>query len=485
MENKIKISVAEGDGIGPEIMRAVLNIFSAAHVPLEYETIGMGKSYYDKGYASGMTPEAMESIERNGILFKGPMETPKGKGVKSINVTARKIWSTYANRRHFRSINGVETVFSKAGIPVDITVIRENIEDTYGGIEHMLSNDVALSRRIITRQGCEQVIRFAFEMSRKEGFKKITCAHKANIMKLTDGLFLEVFYDMAKEYPEIKVEDVIIDALCMKLVQRPDQYEVIVLTNLQGDIVSDLCAGLVGGLGFAPSTNVGDNISIFEAVHGTAPDIAGLGLANPTSLLMSGIMMLKHVGLLKEAFAIEGALMTVLEKGIHTGDFGDKSTKSLNTSDFSKAIIKHLGEQPKGSTLRAPSVDRSIFKLPKRPKNQKVMIGKHVDIEIEGMDLFFHSKELATDLAPKISHILPEGMRLVSLTNRGTVVWPNGSVYTECSTGYGARIQGVGFKKSDYWKLADAMESVIQVGSTEFLNLIDRKKGYSQGQGQV
>ena len=186
---KLTISVAKGDGIGPEIMDAVLSIFNAAEVPLNYEVIGMGKSYYDQGFGNGMTPEAMQSIERNGILYKGPMETPKGKGVKSINVTARKVWSTYANRRHFRTLEGVDTVYSKAGIPIDITIVRENIEIHMGGIEHMLSKDVALSRRFITRQGCEQVIRFAFEMAKKEGFKKVSCGHKANIMKLTDGLF--------------------------------------------------------------------------------------------------------------------------------------------------------------------------------------------------------------------------------------------------------------------------------------------------------
>jgi len=480
----MRISVATGDGIGSEIMESVLRIFNAAQVPLEYEMVGMGKRYYDEGHGSGMTPESMASIERNGILFKGPMETPKGKGVKSINVTARKVWSTYANRRHFRSIEGVDTVFSQAGIPVDITVIRENIEDTYGGIEHMLNQDVALSRRVITRQGCEQVIRFAFEMASKEGFKKITCGHKANIMKLTDGLFLEVFYEMAKLYPDIEVEDVIIDALCMKLVQRPDQFEVVVLTNLQGDIVSDLCAGLVGGLGFAPSTNVGDNISIFEAVHGTAPDIAGKGIANPTSLLMSGIMMLKHVGLLKEAYTIEGALLRTLEDGVHTGDFGDKSIPVSNTEEFTNAIIKNLGNFPRLSEMRKPYRDRVEFRLPQIPQQQKVMSSETKEISIVGIDLFFNSLEQANVLAPKIISSLPKGMELISLTNRGTVVWPNGSVYTECSTGYGARITGSDYAKEDYWDLSKKLEEVISIGSTEFLYLIDGKRSYSLGQGQ-
>ncbi|MFT5723166.1 MAG: isocitrate dehydrogenase [Bacteroidia bacterium] len=481
--DKFTISVADGDGIGPEIMDAVLSIFNASNVPLNYEKIGMGKSYYDQGFGNGMTPEAMQSIERNGILFKGPMETPKGKGVKSINVTARKVWSTYANRRHFRTIEGVDTVYSKAGIPIDITIVRENIEDTYGGIEHMLSHDVALSRRFITRQGCEQVIRFAFEMARKEGFKRVTCGHKANIMKLTDGLFLDVFYEISKEYPEVTSEDVIVDALCMKLVQSPQDFEVVVLTNLQGDIVSDLCAGLVGGLGFAPSTNVGDNISIFEAVHGTAPDIAGKNIANPTSLLMSGIMMLRHLGLLKEARSIEGALLYTIENGQHTGDFGDRSTPSLNTSDFADAIINNLGKLPSKTELRATE-DRAPFHLPVRPKHQRVMIGETHEMEVEGIDLFFTSELSAEKIAEQILKLLPNDMNLVSLTNRGTVVWPNGSVYTECTTGYGMRLKGKGKTKEELWDITRLLSQVVNISSTEFLNVIDGQPAYSLGQGK-
>jgi len=269
------------------------------------------------------------------------------------------------------------------------------------------------------------------------------------------------------------------------LVQRPDQYEVVVLTNLQGDIVSDLCAGLVGGLGFAPSTNVGDNISIFEAVHGTAPDIAGRGIANPTSLLMSGIMMLRHIGLLREAHEIEGALLRTLEDGVHTGDFGDKTIPVSNTKEFSQAIISNLGKFPIGTEMRKPISERLGFRKPERPEHQKVMIGEKKQIEIEGVDLFFNSDERASDLAPKISRNLPEGMKLISLTNRGTVVWPNGSVYTECSTGYGARITGKDFKKVDFWKLSQTLEGTISIGSTEFLYLIDGVRSYSLGQGQA
>src|SRR5438045_4365159 len=330
----MKIAVAKGDGIGPEIMEAVLKIFNANNAPLEYEYVDMGKWVFDKGFSNGMTPDAKQTIENLGILFKVPMENAKGKGVKSINVTARKTWNTYANIRTFQSLHGVNTVFSKAGINIDITIVRENIEDTYGGIEHMLTHDVALSRRFITRPGSMQVIRYAFEMAKQKGAKRITCGHKANIMKLTDGLFLDCFYEVAKDYPELKADDKIVDDLAMKLVVRPDEFDVIVLTNLQGDIISDLCAGLVGGLGFAPSANIGDHIAIFEAVHGTAPDIAGKNIANPTALLLSGLSMLRHLGFRENAAIIENALLYTLESGIHTGDFGDKSILAVNTTQF-------------------------------------------------------------------------------------------------------------------------------------------------------
>src|SRR4029079_17906761 len=335
----MKIAVAQGDGIGPEIMNAVLHIFKANKVPLEYEFVEMGKWVFDKGFSNGMTPEAKRTIEDLGILFKGPMETPKGKGVKSVNVTARKTWNTYANKRVFQTLHGVDTVFSKAGIPIDLTIVRENIEDTYGGIEHMLTHDVALSRRFITRPGSMQVIRYAFEMAKQKGAKRITCGHKANIMKLTDGLFLDCFYEVSKEFPELKADDKIVDDRAMQLVVKHDPYDVIVMTNLQGDIISDLCAGLVGGLGFAPSANIGDHISIFEAVHGTAPDIAGKNIANPTALLLSGFGMLRHLGLMQSAVTIENALLYTLEQGIHTGDFGNKSIPSLNTTQYVEAIV--------------------------------------------------------------------------------------------------------------------------------------------------
>ncbi len=389
----MKIAVAKGDGIGPEIMEAVLSIFKASKIPLEYEFVDMGKWVFDKGFSNGMTPEAQKSIETLGILFKGPMETPKGKGVKSVNVTARKTWNTYANKRVFQTLHGVDTVFSKAGIPIDVTIVRENIEDTYGGIEHMLTHDVALSRRFITRPGSLQVIRYAFEMAKKKNAKRITCGHKANIMKITDGLFLECFYEVAKEYPELKADDVIVDDLCMKLVTRPDLFDVVVLTNLQGDIVSDLCAGLVGGLGFAPSANIGDHICIFEAVHGTAPDIAGKNIANPTALLLSGLTMLRHLGFMEHAATIENALLYTLENGIHTGDFGDKSIPSVNTTVFAEAIINNFGKLPQhGAKPSLPNmpVTPTHFILDKNPL---IMTKEMEEEKIVGVDLFIESAE--------------------------------------------------------------------------------------------
>ncbi|MBV9987079.1 MAG: isocitrate dehydrogenase, partial [Chitinophagaceae bacterium] len=386
-----KIAVAKGDGIGPEIMTAVLSVFEAAKVPLSYDFVDMGKWVFDKGYSNGMTPEAQQTIESHGILFKGPMETPKGKGVKSVNVTARKTWNTYANKRTFQTLHGVDTVFSKAGIPIDITIVRENIEDTYGGIEHMLTHDVALSRRFITRPGSMQVIKYAFEMARKKGARRITCGHKANIMKLTDGLFLEVFHEVAKDYPDLKADDVIVDDLCMKLVSRPDLFDVVVLTNLQGDIVSDLCAGLVGGLGFAPSANIGDHISIFEAVHGTAPDIAGKNIANPTALLLSGFAMLRHLGLMEAAVMIENALLYTLESGVHTGDFGDRSKPALNTTQFTEAIIGNFGKVPANNpkpALPNQEVTPTHFKLEKNPMLESKASTPELII---GVDFFIES----------------------------------------------------------------------------------------------
>ena len=468
-------------------MDAVLMIFNAADVPLTYEFVDMGKWVFDKGYSNGMTPEAQQRIESLGILFKGPMETPKGKGVKSVNVTARKTWNTYANKRVFQTLHGVDTVFSRAGIPIDITVVRENIEDTYGGIEHMLTHDVALSRRFITRPGSMQVIRYAFEMARKKQAKRITCGHKANIMKITDGLFLECFREVAREYPEIQADDVIVDDLCMKLVTRPDLFDVVVLTNLQGDIVSDLCAGLVGGLGFAPSANIGDHICIFEAVHGTAPDITGRNIANPTALLLSGLTMLRHLGLMENAAIIENALLYTLEQGFRTGDFGDRSKPALDTTAFAQAIIGHFGKQPAhGAKTVLPNkpVTPTVFKLDRNPL---IMSQEMEEESIVGVDMFVESSEQPAAVAEKcLLHTL-DLFKLVTISNRGTQVWPKGSVFTNLVNQYRCRFESVGdapLTQTDIIELYKRLSGDFKICSTELLNMWGDKKAYSLAQGQ-
>lgn len=483
----MKIAVAKGDGIGPEIMDAVLNIFNANRVPLEYEFVDMGKWVFDKGYSNGMTPEAQQTIESLGILFKGPMETPKGKGVKSVNVTARKTWNTYANKRVFQSLSGVDTVFSRAGIPIDITIVRENIEDTYGGIEHMLTPDVALSRRFITRPGSLQVIKYAFEMASKNRSRRITCGHKANIMKLTDGLFLECFYEVAKEYPELKADDIIVDDLAMKLVVRPHEFDVVVLTNLQGDIISDLCAGLVGGLGFAPSANIGDHISIFEAVHGTAPDIMGKNIANPTALLLSGLAMLRHLGLMENAAVIENALLYTLEQGIRTGDFGDKSKTALNTTEFAAAIVSHFGKTPQqGARPLLPNkpITPTLFKIEKNP----MLISAHPAQErIVGIDFFIESEEQPHVVAGKCLLHAGTKFQLATVSNRGTQVWPKGSVFTNLVNVYGVRFESIDNKplrQNDLIALYLTLSGDFKICSMEVLDMYGEKKAYSLAQGQ-
>jgi isocitrate dehydrogenase len=351
----------------------------------------------------------------------------------------------------------------------------------------MLTHDVALSRRFITRPGSLQVIKYAFEMARKKKAHRITCGHKANIMKITDGLFLECFYDVAKEYPDIKADDVIVDDLCMKLVTRPDLFDVVVLTNLQGDIVSDLCAGLVGGLGFAPSANIGYHICIFEAVHGTAPDIAGKNIANPTALLLSGLTMLRHLGLMENASIIENALLYTLEQGIHTGDFGDRNTKSMNTTEFSNAIISNFGKTPKlGAKPVIPNnrITPTVFKLEKNPI---IMTKEMEDETIIGVDIFLESMEQPKDVAEKcLKHTL-DIFKLVTISNRGTQVWPKGSVFTNLVNQYRARFESVGdapLSQIDIIELYRRLANDFKICSIEILNMLGDKKAYSLAQGQ-
>jgi isocitrate dehydrogenase len=352
----------------------------------------------------------------------------------------------------------------------------------------MLTRDVALARRFITRGGSEQVIRYAFEMAQKKGARRITCGHKANIMKLTDGLFLEVFNEIAKEYPNLKADDVIVDDLCMKLVSRPDLFDVIVLTNLQGDIVSDLCAGLVGGLGFAPSSNIGDHISIFEAVHGTAPDIAGKNIANPTSLLLSGLSMLRHLGMMEKATLIENALLFTLESGIHTGDFGDKSIPSVNTTVFAQAIIDNFGKQP---THNPKPVLQDFQFVPTNSQitENPMLLSKqpYEARKILGADFFIECELQPNEIAKIALKQATESLKLVTISNRGTQVWPTGSVYTNLVNQFRLRFETdatASLTQDSIISLYSALSKDFQISSVELLNMWGDKKAYSLAQGQ-
>ncbi|MCC6320455.1 MAG: isocitrate dehydrogenase [Phycisphaerales bacterium] len=494
MPAKTSIALAAGDGIGPEIMNATLDLMKCAGVleQVEFIPVEMGASVFATGNTRGMTDDAIKTVESCGVLFKGPMETPKGGGGKSINVTARKLWNAFANLRVFRSLPGVETVYSRAGVPVDFSVVRENVEDTYGGVEHRLSSDTVQCKRLITAPGCDEVHRFAFQTARKLGLKKVHCGHKANIMKMTDGLFLDRFRATAKDFPEIESADVIVDALCMNLVVKPQQYQMIVLPNLQGDIVSDLCAGLVGGLGFAPSANIGKHISIFEAVHGTAPDIAGRGLANPTSLVLSGIMMLRHLGLVKEAANIENALLVTLESGIHTSDFGDKTKPAVNTFEFSRAIADRLGQKPRAGAVPVPDANEPPRERHERPHGQEVIrTFKGIVTSVVGADFYLDTPLSPIALAEEMTRIAGDTpFKLSLISNRGTQVWPTGSVYTECVDYYRVRFElkdGVAagtIGQSRTVALMDKIAEKFTVCGYELLRLFDGVKGYSMAQGQ-
>ena len=330
----MKAVLIPGDGIGREIAESVRAVSAALNTGIEWQECEAGAEYAE---ASGelIAPGTLDAIEACGWALKGPTATPIGKGFRSINVQLRQRFATYANLRPVHTLPGVPTRFEN----VDLVIVRENTEDLYKGIEYMLTDDIANGVKLITRPACEKICRFAFDYARKNGRKKVTAVHKANIMKLTDGLFLRTFREVAEDYPDIEANDCIIDALCMKLVQRPEQFDVLVASNLYGDIISDLCAGLVGGLGFAPSANIGDKTRIYEAVHGSAPDIAGQDKANPSAILMAFAMMLNDLGMTDKADKLNAAIQAQVAEGkVITADIGG----TVGTKEFTQAVIARL-----------------------------------------------------------------------------------------------------------------------------------------------
>lgn len=396
---KRTVTLIEGDGIGPEICDSVVRVFEAAGVPVQWEKAIAGLGAIEAS-GQGVPQETLESIKRNGVALKGPTTTPIAGGHKSVNVTIRKALELYANVRLAKSMPAVETRFQN----VDVLIVRENIEDTYAGIEHYQTANVAQCLKLITRQGCEAVIRYTFEEAKKLGRKRVTCVHKANIHKITDGLWLQVFREVAAEYPEIAADDIIVDNCCMQLVARPEQFDVLVLPNLYGDIVSDLCAGIVGGLGVAPGGNIGKSCAVFEAVHGSAPDIAGMGLANPTAILISSIQMLQHMGYIGHAEAIEKAMVAALSSGVKTRDLGG----TASTSEYTDAIIANLSPVTQTEPVATAAA------MDAKPLSKASMSSW----DCVGLDVFVHHDGLPS-MPQQIGNFT---LRLMS--NRGTKVWP-------------------------------------------------------------
>ncbi|MGC2235317.1 MAG: isocitrate dehydrogenase (NAD(+)) [Pyrinomonadaceae bacterium] len=331
---KHTITLIPGDGIGPEIVAATVRVIEASGVEIEWETHIIGAQALEK-YGTTIPDATIESIKRNRVALKGPLTTPIGKGFTSVNVGLRKALDLYANVRPVKALPNVPCRYPE----LDLVIVRENTEDLYSGLEHVVVPGVVESIKIITEKASTRIAKYAFEFTKLHNRKKVTAMHKANIMKLSDGLFLECFYNVAKQYPDIASDDKIIDNACMQLVMNPQQFDVMVLENLYGDIVSDLCAGLIGGLGLAPGANIGEQGAVFEAVHGSAPDIAGQGIANPTAILMSGILMLRHLEEMDAAERVENALMEVFTEGeVRTKDLGG----TASTSEFAGAIIARL-----------------------------------------------------------------------------------------------------------------------------------------------
>jgi isocitrate dehydrogenase (NAD+) len=328
------ITLIPGDGIGPEVSSAVVRIIEAAGVQVQWETHYAGAQALEK-YGTTLPEDLLESIKRNKVALKGPITTPVGKGFTSVNVGLRKTLDLYANLRPVRALPNVPCRYPE----LDLVVVRENTESLYAGLEHVVVPGVVESLKIITEKASTRIARFAFEYARREGRKKVTCVHKANIMKLSDGLFLDCFRKISADYPEVTAEDKIVDNACMQLVMRPEQFDIMLLENLYGDIVSDLCAGLIGGLGLVPGANIGELGAVFEAVHGSAPDIAGQGVANPTALLQSSILMLRYLGEREAADRTERAMLKVFEEGkVRTRDIGG----TAKTAEFADAIIQAM-----------------------------------------------------------------------------------------------------------------------------------------------
>ena len=414
---KRKITILSGDGIGPEVVEAALAIIKATGAGVEFEMCEAGARAFQKGIVTGIPKETIESIERTRVVLKGPLETPIGHGNRSANVTLRTLFETYGNIRPVRELPGVQTAFT--GRKLDIVIVRENIEDLYAGIEYMQTPGVAEGLKLISREGCEKIVKLAFAFAIAEERKAVHCATKSNIMKLTEGLLQHTFEEFAPRYPSIVAKHILIDNCAHQLAMRPEQFDVIVTTNMNGDILSDLTSGLTGGLGFAPSANIGNDVSIFEAVHGSAPDIAGKNKANPTALVLSAAMMLRHIGEGKAANDVEQAVLVALESGIRTSDMIGVQNPAT-TTEFTQAVISSLGKRSKVS----PPRDYKKVQLP--PATPGVNVVSATGRRLIGLDVYIESDLDPAKLAAGLDQLAkPSPVKLQMITNRGAMVFPS------------------------------------------------------------
>jgi isocitrate dehydrogenase len=476
-----RITIAKGDGIGPEIMDATLEILTAAGAQLDYDVIEVGEKVYLSGNTSVISNESWDYIRKNKIFLKAPITTPQGGGYKSLNVSTRKFLGLYANIRPCRSLHP----FTQTKHPImDVVIVRENEEDLYAGIEHQQTDEVIQCLKLISRPGCEKIIRYAFEFTKQQGRKKVTCFTKDNIMKQTDGLFHRIFDEIAPEYPEIETEHWIIDIGAAKLADTPEYFDVIVMPNLYGDILSDIAAQITGSVGLGGSSNIGEECAMFEAIHGSAPDIAAKDIANPSGLIHGAIMMLNHIGQSHIANNIYNAWLKTIEEGIHTRDVFTEgvSKRRVGTAEFTKEVISNLGKypailEPVKSFNNAPLV---LPKYKRKPKEDKQLIG---------IDVFIHWTDSDPDIiALHLQTIETANLKLSMITNRGIKVWPNGFKETFCTDHWRCRFMSEDNKSVNKAELVDLLKKAIDKNldtiKTENLYSFNGRIAFSAGQGQ-
>lgn len=476
---KTPITVARGDGIGPEIMEATLRILDAAGARLDIEEIEIGEAVYKNGTPTGIEDSAWDSLRRTKVFLKAPITTPQGGGFKSLNVTVRKTLGLFANVRPCVSYHPyVETNFPD----MDLVIVRENEEDLYAGIEHRQTQDVVQSIKLISRPGSERIIRYAFEYARANGRKKVTCMAKDNIMKMADGLFHDVFKEIGQEYPDIEQEFYIIDIGTARIAARPEDFDVVVTENLYGDIISDVAVEVTGSVGLGGSCNIGTDFGMFEAVHGSAPDISGQGIANPSGLLLGAVLMLNHIGQNDIATTVHNAWFKTLEDGVHTGDIYDEglSKERVGTQDFATAVIARLGQKP--SSFKPVDYGQGGGKgmalPPLKPRVEQ-------DKELVGADIFLDWNGKPDDLAALLDPIVVDGLKLKLLANRGVKVWPDGQPDTFCSDHWCLRFIGLSISPEHIIKQIQEINGAeLDFVKVENLYSFDGERGYTLAQGE-